>query len=421
MATGATTQYDLPYPLSTDPVRVAGDIEQLAEKIDSILQETIEDTSAAMLTGATVSNGFTLPTYNDSTGKMTFTLSQDIQSSASPTFAAATLTGDLAVNGADITTTSTGTATVFNTNATTLNVGQAATTVSIGATTGTATIRNANTDISGDLAVNGGDLTTSATTFNLINATATTLNIGQAATSVSLGASTGTTTVNNDISVASGKVYKIDGTSVLSASTLGSGVTSSSLTSVGTISTGTWSATEIAATKGGTGQTGYTIGDILYANTTTTLAKLADADTGNVLISGGVGSVPSYGKVGLATHVSGTLPVANGGTGVTSSTGTVAVVLSNSPTLVTPILGDATATSVSVTGTTLTFNSGTTGTPSENAIIKVERGTSDDVSIRWNESGATWQYTNDGINFLDIGSGGGAGGGLEAAAFLGGM
>jgi hypothetical protein len=41
----------------------------------------------------------------------------------------------------------------------------------------------------------------------------------------------------------------------------------------------------------------------------------------------------------LTSGVTGTLPVANGGTGVTSSTGTVAVVLSTSPTLITPILG----------------------------------------------------------------------------------
>jgi hypothetical protein len=44
--------------------------------------------------------------------------------------------------------------------------------------------------------------------------------------------------------------------------------------------------------------------------------------------------------------VTGTLPVANGGTGVTASTGSVAVVLSTSPTLVTPILGAASATSI---------------------------------------------------------------------------
>jgi hypothetical protein len=66
---------------------------------------------------------------------------------------------------------------------------------------------------------------------------------------------------------------------------------------------------------------------------------LADVAVGNALISGGVSADPSWGKIGLATHVDGTLPVANGGTGVTSSTGTGSVVLSDSPTLVTPALG----------------------------------------------------------------------------------
>jgi len=68
-------------------------------------------------------------------------------------------------------------------------------------------------------------------------------------------------------------------------------------------------------TNGGTGFSSYTVGDILYSDTTTTLAKLADVATGNVLISGGVGVAPSWGKVSLTTAVSGTLPVANGGTG----------------------------------------------------------------------------------------------------------
>jgi len=53
----------------------------------------------------------------------------------------------------------------------------------------------------------------------------------------------------------------------------------------------------------------------------------------------------------LSTGVTGTLPVANGGTGVTTSTGTGATVLSTSPTLVTPVLGVATATSIN--GTTI--------------------------------------------------------------------
>lgn len=74
------------------------------------------------------------------------------------------------------------------------------------------------------------------------------------------------------------------------------------------------------APNGGTGQSSYAVGDLLYASTTTALSKLADVATGNALISGGVGVAPSYGKIGLTTHVSGTLAVGNGGTGATTLT-----------------------------------------------------------------------------------------------------
>jgi hypothetical protein len=122
------------------------------------------------------------------------------------------------------------------------------------------------------------------------------------------------------------------GTSRLSGSYTG-------VTGVGTLTAGTWNATAIGAVYGGTGFTSYAVGDLLYADTTTSLAKLADVAVGNALISGGVSANPSWGKIGLATHVDGTLPVANGGTGVTSSTGTGSVVLSTSPSLTTPALG----------------------------------------------------------------------------------
>jgi hypothetical protein len=75
----------------------------------------------------------------------------------------------------------------------------------------------------------------------------------------------------------------------------------------------------LAATSGGTGQSSFAVGDLLYANTTTTLAKLADVATGNVLRSGGVGVAPAWGKADLTTDITGTLPVANGGTGQTTS------------------------------------------------------------------------------------------------------
>lgn len=54
----------------------------------------------------------------------------------------------------------------------------------------------------------------------------------------------------------------------------------------------------------------------------------------------------------LTTGVTGTLPVANGGTGVTTSTGSGNVVLSTSPTLVTPNLGTpSTLVGTNITGT----------------------------------------------------------------------
>ncbi|CAB5187417.1 hypothetical protein UFOVP161_45 [uncultured Caudovirales phage] len=75
----------------------------------------------------------------------------------------------------------------------------------------------------------------------------------------------------------------------------------------------------LTAVNGGTGQSSYAVGDLLYASTTTALSKLADVATGNALISGGVGVAPAWGKIGLTTHVSGTLPVANGGTGTATA------------------------------------------------------------------------------------------------------
>ena len=70
----------------------------------------------------------------------------------------------------------------------------------------------------------------------------------------------------------------------------------------------------LVVARGGTGLASYTIGDIIFASGTTSLSRLADVATGNALISGGVGVAPSYGKIGLTTHVSGVLPETNGGT-----------------------------------------------------------------------------------------------------------
>ena len=111
-----------------------------------------------------------------------------------------------------------------------------------------------------------------------------------------------------------------------------------------TVSTGG----SVAATNGGTGQTGFTTGDILYSSATDTLAKLAIGSAGQVLkVAAGVptwatdstgsgtvtsvaATVPSIFSISgspittsgtLAMTYSGTpLPIANGGTGTTSTT-----------------------------------------------------------------------------------------------------
>ena len=50
----------------------------------------------------------------------------------------------------------------------------------------------------------------------------------------------------------------------------------------------------------------------------------------------------------------------------------------------------------------IVLNNNATGAPSENAGVEVERGSSTNVSIRWNESTDKWQFTNDGSTYVDF-------------------
>ena len=167
------------------------------------------------------------------------------------------------------------------------------------------------------------------------------------------------------------------------------------ITGVGTLAAGTWNGSVIGAIYGGTGFGSYTVGDLLFADTSTSLAKLADVAVGSALISGGVGSAPSYGKIGLATHVDGTLPAANGGTGLTSlgagvatflgtpssanlaaavtdETGSGALVFATSPTFVTPALG--TPSSGNLANCTFpTLNQNTTGNAATATTLQTAR------------------------------------------------
>ena len=110
--------------------------------------------------------------------------------------------------------------------------------------------------------------------------------------------------------------------------------------------------TDLAVADGGTGA----------STATAALNNLLPSQTGNAnkyLQTDGTNA--TWDAVSLSTSdITGTLPVANGGTGVTTSTGTTNVVLSNSPTLVTPILG--TPTSATLTNATgLPISTGVSG------------------------------------------------------------
>lgn len=303
MATGTTPIYALPYPRSTDPVQVASDMEQLASRIDTILRESIEDYTASLITGG-VQIGMTAE-YNDITGKVDFT----IQDTGTTLFNNIRLAGDIEINGGDMTS-SASTMNIFDNNVLTLNLGRAATGVTIGSTAGNTIIRN-------DLLVNGGDIGTTSSSASLFNASASTINIGMGANNISIGSTSGNTTVWNANTILAGNLF-----------VHGGGLTSSA----------------------------------------TTFDFLNNVIVANMAVSA---SVINAGSPGGAINFRPSI---------------------------------------------LTFNSLTAGSPSSNASIKVERGTSPDVEIRWNETTDAWEYTVNGTSYEQIGTGG-----TERSFFLGGM
>jgi len=162
----------------------------------------------------------------------------------------------------------------------------------------------------------GTGLTLAGTVFSITNTAVAAASYGSAS-------AVGTFTVNaqGQLTAAADVSIAIAGSQITSG-TIDSGRLSGSytgITGVGTLTAGTWNATAIGAAYGGTGLTSYTIGDIIYASGTTTLAALPDVATGNVLLSGGVGVAPAWGKVDLTAAVSNTLPIANGGTNATAT------------------------------------------------------------------------------------------------------
>jgi len=140
----------------------------------------------------------------------------------------------------------------------------------------------------------------------------------------------------------------------------------------------------------------------------------------SVTDSGGDGSLTYNSGTGVITY---TGPSASevrahfsAGTGVTLSSGQISIgqavettsdVQFNDVQIDGDLIVSGTTTTIntatlSVADNIVVLNSDVTGTPTENAGIEVERGTSTNVLVRWNETSDIWEFTNDGSTYYPI-------------------
>jgi hypothetical protein len=235
----------------------------------TVSTEQVQDIVGAQIATNGAHTGITA-TYQDSDADGAIDLALD--ATYSPTFAG------LTINGASITFEG-ATANAFETTITvtdptedrTITVpnvsGTVITTGNLSSITSVGTLDSLT--ITGDLTVNGTTTTINSTTVTVddknleLGSTASPSDSGADGGGITLKGTTDKTfvwvdstdawTSSEHLNLVAGKSYYINGTQVLSGSTLGSGVTGSSLTSVGTITSGVWNGTDIAVADGGTG------------------------------------------------------------------------------------------------------------------------------------------------------------------------
>jgi len=93
--------------------------------------------------------------------------------------------------------------------------------------------------------------------------------------------------------------------------------------------TGLTLVTPLDAPSGGTGQSGYAVGDLLYASTTTALSKRAAVAVGQVLVSAGINTAPAWSATPTVTTLAAATSITQGGALNLAAVSTDGIVLQN--------------------------------------------------------------------------------------------
>jgi hypothetical protein len=218
-----------------------------------------------------------------------------------------------------------------------------------------------------------------------------------------------------DLYVGPGTIY-VNGSPVLSTSNGAVQLGGSSNQDVNLAATGTGTLTVGAATV--TGDITLTSGKQIKdsANSKVLFANAIDMQSHkiiNVTTPTATADAATKGYVDTAISAISTSAISKGDSNVTvtdTGTGTVTVTVDGSTALTVDSTGVTVAGNFTVSGTqtvvdsntisladnVITLNSDASGAPTQNAGIEVNRGSSTNVQLRWNEGISKWQFTNDG-------------------------